>query len=118
MFEITLEHPVRMTAETLALLNGPYYSLIFPPTDVRTVVADLVSDPRSTVHELAKAIRSDQPIARRVVRAANCAFNGLNTPVECVRRAIVLLGLHRVRDIVLGGRDLGAAVKHNPRLVA
>lgn len=54
------------------------------------------------VHEIAHHISTDPVLTAKVLRQANSAFFGLTRSVSTVRDAIAMLGLTRVRALVLG----------------
>jgi putative nucleotidyltransferase with HDIG domain len=50
----------------------------------------------------ADKISQDPPMVIRILRVANSPFYGMSREISSLRQAIVLLGLNRVRDMLLG----------------
>ncbi len=61
----------------------------------------LIAQPSSTSDEIARLISDDLVLTSSVLRFVNSAFFGLPRSVDDVREAIVLLGLERLRELVL-----------------
>jgi|Deesub1362B_J571_1020462.scaffolds.fasta_scaffold03973_3 putative nucleotidyltransferase with HDIG domain len=76
-------------------------------TELKTVPASLhrilqeASDPDADIAEVADVIMQDQVLASKVLRFVNSPYFGLVREVVTLKQAIVLLGLRRIRDIVL-----------------
>jgi len=51
---------------------------------------------------LADKIGQDPPMVVRILRIANSPFYGMSREIGSLQQAIVLLGLNRVRDMLLG----------------
>ena len=64
-------------------------------------VAAIVSDPDSSVHDMARTIEEDQTIAARTLKVANSAAFGLRNPAVSIEHACSALGMVRVRSVVL-----------------
>jgi len=62
----------------------------------------LLNDSRASVESIAAAIKQDQAIAVRVLRAANSAGYHRGHPVHTVEQAAVRIGLTELRQIVMG----------------
>lgn len=52
--------------------------------------------------DFADKIAQDPPMVIRILRVANSPFYGMSREISSLRQAIVLLGLNRVRDMLLG----------------
>ncbi len=63
------------------------------------LVLRLVSDPKATAAELARAVETDPALAARVMRLANSRYYGAPRRVSSAQHAIVLLGRDTVRGI-------------------
>ena len=68
----------------------------------------LLDDPDSSVHDLAEAVSSDPAITARVLRVVNSVLFGFPGRIETVGRAVNLLGMQQVHDLVLGTAIVGA----------
>lgn len=64
-------------------------------------VSALIDTPQTNVQEVASLIADDLALASCVLRYVNSAFFGLPRPVTEVRQAVVLVGLERLRELVL-----------------
>jgi len=56
-----------------------------------------LNDPDSTVEELEAMIRQDPSLSMKILRFVNSAGTGLRAEIDSIRRAVVLLGLTRIR---------------------
>ena len=63
---------------------------------------ELVDHPRATAQMLGALIREDQSLTARLLKMCNSSYYGLQSEVESVDRAIVLLGFETVREMSLG----------------
>lgn len=60
------------------------------------------TDGNQSLADLADKISQDPPMVVRILRIANSPFYGMSREISSLRQAIVLLGLNRVRDMLLG----------------
>src|SRR4030095_2889774 len=65
-------------------------------------VLQLTENDSTGMDELAKIISVDAALSARILRAINSSFYGLNQKVTSINQAVVLLGLHAVKTLVLG----------------
>lgn len=63
---------------------------------------ELVSRPDSQIKDYGEAIRTDAALTGRMLRLANSAFFAQRAPVTKLERALVLLGIERVKAVSLG----------------
>jgi len=68
----------------------------------------LLDDPDSSVHDLTEAVSSDPGITARVLRVVNSVFYGFPGKIETVNRAVNLMGMQQVHDLVLSTAIIGA----------
>ncbi|MDA8235256.1 MAG: HDOD domain-containing protein [Clostridia bacterium] len=61
----------------------------------------ICNNPRATNVELAGVISMDQSLVAGILRLANSAYYGFSRKVSTVHDAIVLLGFHNIRSLVL-----------------
>jgi len=66
-----------------------------------TKVISLLEDPETATSEIENAIKLDAGLTANILKLVNSAYFGLATEVGSVRRAIVLLGLKRLVQIVM-----------------
>lgn len=71
-------------------------------------IRSLLDDPDSSVHDLANAVASDAGITARVLRAVNSVLYGFPGKIETVTRAVNLMGMQQVHDLVLSTSVIGA----------
>ncbi|MBI5751819.1 MAG: HDOD domain-containing protein [Hydrogenophilales bacterium] len=71
-------------------------------------VNEMVSDPASTVADIAKVICQDPALAARLLRIANSPAYGLSTQVNTVTRAVAIIGTKPIRDLVLATSTMSA----------
>ena len=64
-------------------------------------IRDLLDDPDSSVLELAEAVSGDAAITARVLRVVNSVLYGFPGKVETVSRAVNLMGMQQIHDLVL-----------------
>ena len=65
-------------------------------------VLQITENDSTGMDELAKIISVDAALSARILRAINSSFYGLNQKVTSINQAVVLLGLHAVKTLVLG----------------
>jgi HD-like signal output (HDOD) protein len=64
-------------------------------------VRELVDNPDSSLADLAQVLATDPALSARLLRLANSAFFGLGARIDKVSRAVSLLGMMQVHDLVL-----------------
>ncbi|MBW1900195.1 MAG: HDOD domain-containing protein [Deltaproteobacteria bacterium] len=64
-------------------------------------VISLLDDPETATSEIENAIKLDAGLTANILKLVNSAYFGLATEVGSIRRAIVLLGLKRLVQIVM-----------------
>jgi len=65
------------------------------------LVLSLVNNPKVSASEIEKAIKYDAGLTANILKMVNSAYFGLPSEVGSVRRAIVLLGIKRLVQIVM-----------------
>ena len=63
-------------------------------------VRDVADDPNSTMADLANALKFDPAISARVLKIVNSPLYGFPKQIDTVTRAVNLLGMQAVRDLV------------------
>jgi HD-like signal output (HDOD) protein len=81
-----------LAASTATLLTLP---------DVYLRVRRVVEDPDSYLTDMVNAISVDPGITARLLRLVNSAYFGVVEPVDNIRKAVNLLGMRPVHDLVL-----------------
>ena len=69
--------------------------------DVALRAMRLAENPEWSIHELDATIRRDQALAARFLRLANSAFFGARAKIGTLDRAINMVGITRVRSVLL-----------------
>lgn len=69
--------------------------------EITVKIIELVENPRSTAQDLHKLISNDPALVARILKVVNSAFYGLPGQISNINRAIVLLGLNAVKNIVI-----------------
>lgn len=80
-------------------------------------VKKVVDDPDTTAMDLAKVILADPAMTARVLRLINSAFWGLSRKIDSLSRAISLLGMVQVHDMVLATSVVEAFDRVRPELM-
>ncbi len=80
-------------------------------------VKRLVDDPDSTPALLAKAISTDPALAARVLKLVNSAFWGVSAGVDSLSRAVSLLGMNQLHDLVLASSVIETFNRMRPQLM-
>lgn len=78
---------------------------------VAVKVIQLVSNPNSTLNDFVEVIRTDQALTARLLRTVNSAYYAQRTPVTQLPRAMVLLGMDRLKAMALGFHLSQASVR-------
>ncbi len=65
-------------------------------------VLELISDENSSIKEFGEVISADEALTGRLLRLANSASMGQRARVASIDRAMVLIGLERLKALVLG----------------
>lgn len=73
---------------------------IFTLPDLYFRVRDVVDDPMSTTDDLATVIKLDPAISARLLRIVNSPVYGFAKQIDTVTRAVNLLGMQAVNDLV------------------
>ena len=64
-------------------------------------LSQLIADENSTVEEFEKIIKMDPTLVMRLLRLVNSPYYGLQQRVESVSRAVILLGMKNLRNMVV-----------------
>ena len=91
-----------MTASTItpqALVSNVEDLISLP--EVYFGIRNVINDPTSSFAEVAEVVSQDPNIAARILRITNSSFFGFATEIETVTRAITIMGLSQLNDLVL-----------------
>lgn len=64
-------------------------------------ILKLLTNPRTTLDDLQKAILADQALASRVLKIANSAFYGVRQDIDTISEAIIIMGFNTIRTLIL-----------------
>jgi HD-like signal output (HDOD) protein len=81
---------------------------LFSLPKVYLKVRETINNPKSTFDEVALIINQDPAISARVLNIANSAFFGFATEISSVNRAIFIMGMAQLHDIVLASSAVAA----------
>ena len=82
---------------------------------VVTRVIEETDRPEATAHSVEEVLSTDQALTTKVLRVVNSAYYGLSGQVTSVSQAIVILGMHQVRNLALSVGALSAIQARTPR---
>ncbi|MBL8745977.1 MAG: HDOD domain-containing protein [Phycisphaerae bacterium] len=79
--------------------------------EVAVKVIQLVGNPNATLKQFVDVVQNDQALTGRLLRSANSAAFAQRQPVTQLQRAMILLGLDRLKAMALGFHLSQAAAK-------
>lgn len=74
---------------------------LFSLPEVYLKIRESIDNPKSSFNDVALIINHDPNVSARILKIANSAFFGFATEINTVTRAIVIMGLAQLHDIVL-----------------
>ncbi len=69
---------------------------------VAVKIIELIGNKNATINQFAEVIKSDQALTGRLLRLANSAMFAQRQPVTQLQRAMVLMGMERLKAMALG----------------
>jgi len=75
-------------------------STVFTLPEIYTHVRDIVDDPASTMDDLTNALKLDPAISARLLKIVNSPLYGLPKQVDSISRAVNLMGMQSISDLV------------------
>lgn len=84
--------PIQLASEVENLFSLP---------EVYFKVKKVIDDPTSTVNNVADIVIQDPNISARILRMVNSSFFGFATEIESISRAINIMGMAQLHDLVL-----------------
>ncbi len=91
---------VEQLLETLSRRLGDSSVPTLPQVAVKVI--QLVSSPNSSLDDFVAVIQTDQALTGRLLRTANSVYYAQRTPVTQLQRAMLLLGIDRLKALALG----------------
>jgi putative nucleotidyltransferase with HDIG domain len=86
-------------SEIDALLKGIDTLVSLPEIAMR--VNQIADDPHSTAEDMGKVVAQDPALSVRMLKIANSPIYGLRKEIDTITRAVALLGLDEIRNLVL-----------------
>jgi len=93
---LPVKDPAKIVAQAIANITQ-----IATLPEITLKIIELVENPRSTAQDLHKVIANDPALVALILKVVNSAFYGLPGQIGNINRAIVLLGLNAVKNIVI-----------------
>jgi len=69
--------------------------------EIYSRINDLVDDPYCSVNDIGKIISNDPSLTTRLLKLVNSPFYGFPSQISTVARAIAIIGMQELRDLVL-----------------
>jgi HD-like signal output (HDOD) protein len=101
------------TAQEIVASNVTLVSLPAIYTSVKAVI----DDPRSGAMDLAKVLAADPAMTARVLKLVNSAFWGVSRQVDSLPRAVSLIGMLQIHDLVLASSVIDSFAGIKPALM-
>jgi len=76
-----------------------------PVSEIGNRVADITSNPNSSLTELVDIIKYDHAITANLLRICNSAYFGLKKKIASIKQAVAYLGLNKVASLVVLGNS-------------
>jgi len=87
-------------AEDLARSLADDTSLLFSPPDVYLRINDLLNDDNASSDGFAQVIAHDPSLTARLLKLVNSSYYGLPSKVDTISRALTIVGLHELTNLV------------------
>lgn len=71
------------------------------PPEIFLKLCEILDDPTKTVRDAERVIEHDPGLAARLLRLVNSAFYGFPAQISSISRAISMIGLYELRDLIL-----------------
>ena len=65
-------------------------------------VMQIMNDPGATMPQICESIQRDPALAAKILKVSNSPYYGMRQHIATLKLALVVLGVHQVRNIVLG----------------
>ena len=98
-----------MTCTAADLAKKAQTLVSMPDTYLR--IQQLMDSPTSTIKDFANVVQLDPAISARLLRIVNSAFFGFPSSIETTDRAMNLLGIVQLHDLVLASSAIQACSK-------
>lgn len=79
----------------------PQVENLFSLPEIYFQVKKTIDHPKSTIEDVAKIISQDPNISVRILNIANSAFFGFATKIDTITRAISIMGLSHLQNLIL-----------------
>lgn len=88
-----------MKASVTELVQGVGALVTLPDVFIR--INQLVSDPNSSIADIAKVVSQDPSFTVRLLRVANSSFYGFSTTIDTAAKAVSIIGTNQIRSLAL-----------------
>ncbi len=87
----------RLTAQDLVSDNIELFSL----PDIYFQIAEMIHDPRFSLEDIGKVIIKDPSLSARLLKLVNSPFYGFQAKIDTISRAIVVVGIDDLKNLIL-----------------
>lgn len=94
-------------AVTLSALIDKSRTLVSLP-EVFFQVNELINDPHSSAADIGRVIEKDAALTMRLLKIVNSAYYGFPSSIDTISRAITIIGIRDLRDLVLATSTVNA----------
>lgn len=91
---------------------------LFSLPEIYFKVKEVIDHPKSTIEDVAAIVSQDPNISARILRIVNSSFFGFATEIESIPRAISIMGLSQLQDLVLAISSTKAFKGINSQLIS
>src|SRR5512142_2256861 len=88
-----------MKASATELVHGVGALVTLPDVFIR--INQLVSDPNSSIADIAKVVSQDPSFTVRLLRVANSSFYGFSSTIDTAAKAVSIIGTNQIRSLAL-----------------
>ncbi|MCF6252991.1 MAG: HDOD domain-containing protein [Methylococcaceae bacterium] len=74
---------------------------LFSLPEIYFRISETIDHPKSTIDDVAKIVSQDPNISARILKISNSSFFGVATEIETLTRAVSIMGLSHLHDLVL-----------------
>ncbi len=86
-------------AAAFALVDDVTDLFTFP--DIFFQISEMINDPRFSIEEIGRVVSKDPALSARLLRLVNSSFYGFQAKIDTISRAIVVVGLDDLKNLVL-----------------
>ncbi|WP_031432382.1 HDOD domain-containing protein [Methylomarinum vadi] len=87
----------QLTAHALVADSIELFSL----PDIYYQVSEMINDPRFTLEDIGQVISKDVALSARLLKIVNSSFYGFQAKIDTISRAIVVVGIEDLKNLIL-----------------